>query len=617
MGKKAKEAKTREAKTKEAEIKEAKTKDANAKAANAVGNAGVMLVGRSAQHGDVPAVLLGGRFYTGKKVYAYTDFGGGVDREAGETPQQGAFRELVEELLGLDDRAARATASRLSAVAAAQLVGGRPFVHKGSYAMYVVAAEVVAEHTNLPNAGAGASAIDELFAHAVRNSELTSVALISIEELLRAISGRERVRPLSVRQLDGEARDSEEVLLRHVLVGGGGSILTIRDALEAFADQGGSGRIGQGEEAQLGHGDEPRQRRRGGAAAGSRGAAASSADSGAIGPGPKGPEVAAAVASTPSPVRLASRAAGQARAPERGRRLAPYVFDMETGDPDDVLTLLFLGSHPSVELRAVTITPGSQEQVALVRWLLQQLGLAHIRLGAQGWPANAKKKVDLETLFYKSFGRSPGGEPACEPADRVLLDCCGEGVTLVTGAPLHNLGAALGLEGFRLGRLVAQGGFAGEGVVPREMQMDKFLGMETCPTWNFCGNIEAARAALSSAAIGRKICVSKNVCHSVYYDDEWHRALGAAARAAPGSRRAAAFRIMHAAMDTYLRHRPGGKKLHDPLALAVALDESVCELAEVQLFCQKGKWGSRLCPGSDTLISIAYDPVKFQAALLG
>jgi len=267
------------------------------KKAQTVGNAGVMLVGRSARHGNVPAVLLGGRFYTGKKVYAYTDFGGGVDREAGETPLHGAFRELVEELLGLDEETARATASRLSAVAAVQLVGGRPFVHGGTYAMFVVPAEVIAESTSLPAAGAGASAIDELFTHAVQNSELTSVALISTEELLRAVSGVERLRPLSVRQLDGQARDSEEVLLRSVLVGGSGSVLTIRDALEAFADQKVGGRRDEREEAQQG-----RQRRWG-----SRGAAVPSADGEAGGLGLGG---AVAAASTP-PAPPASRAASR------------------------------------------------------------------------------------------------------------------------------------------------------------------------------------------------------------------------------------------------------------------------------------------------------------------
>jgi len=317
----------------------------------------------------------------------------------------------------------------------------------------------------------------------------------------------------------------------------------------------------------------------------------------------------------PSPAK-----SGQGREPRNRQRLTPYVFDMETGDPDDVLTLLFLCSHPDVDLRAVTITPGSKEQVALVRWLLEQMDLTHVRLGAQEWPANENKPVPLNTQFYQSFGRSPQGEPRCEQASQVLLDCCDDNVTLVTGGPLHNLGAALRMNGFRLGRWVAQGGFAGEGVVPSEKQMDKFKGMEVCPTWNFCGNIPAAQAALSSTAITRKVCVSKNVCHSVNYDTAWHEALGAAAtyeeRSAPKARPAVALGMMHKAMDAYLQKKPGGKKLHDPLALAVALDESVCELAEVDLFCQKGKWGSRLSPDSNIWISIAYDAVKFQATLL-
>merc|ERR1712048_126808 len=176
---------------------------------------------------------------------------------------------------------------------------------------------------------------------------------------------------------------------------------------------------------------------------------------------------------------------------------------------------------------------------------------------------------------------------------------------------MGNLGDVLKMDGFRLGRWVAQGGFAGEGVVPRELQMDKFKGMATCPTWNFCGNIPAAEAAIASLAIRQKVCVSKNVCHSVVYDDRFHSTLARARHRHPTT-----FGMMYDAMDKYLRHKSGGKKLHDPLALAVALDESVCKLVEVNLFCQKGHWGSRLCPGSNVRISVAYDAQLFQSTLL-
>lgn len=122
------------------------------------------------------------------------------------------------------------------------------------------------------------------------------------------------------------------------------------------------------------------------------------------------------------------------------------VFDMETGDPDDVLTLLLLASHPKVQLLAeawllgafhklvdlshnklsqvyvshlkseVTITPGSVDQISLVFWILKELELSDVRVGAQEWPRNAEKKC-IRGRFYESFGRisedslqgAPGG----------------------------------------------------------------------------------------------------------------------------------------------------------------------------------------------------------------
>jgi pyrimidine-specific ribonucleoside hydrolase len=537
--------------------------------------------------------------------------------------------------------------------------------------MFIVPAEVIMAALQLPIADEGGSSIDNLFAQAKENSELTSVALVSLEELLRGAFCDGKVVPLSTRQLDDKERSSKEIWLRQVMVGHNGSLCTLRDALETFVSQ-----PHQATDLQLPRVDVA-------PVSSSKTAPAQenwvpdknfvSGDQVLVGKQPasvvdvdlhagklkvkfakqqketwvKIKAVTFAPAMQTKPKRNTDSAMEETK-PKRsnrwnrpdcrtgyedvsapscnslpraqGTQLTPYVFDMETGDPDDVLTLLFLGSHPDVELRAVTITPGSREQVALVRWLLQQMGLTHVRLGAQDWPANANKAVNLNTSFYQNFGRSPIGEPECERADQVLVECCDENTTLVTGAPLHNLGDALKISGFRLGRWVAQGGFAGEGVVPPDKQMDKFRGMRTCSTWNFGGCIPAAQAALASMAITRKVCVSKNVCHSVYYDDEFHGSLRLALQNkvahAPESVQAVAFQIMYDAMDRYLKHKPQGKKLHDPLALATALDESVCELVEVDLFCQKGQWGARLSEGSNILISIAYNASKFKSALL-
>ena len=54
----------------------------------------------------------------------------------------------------------------------------------------------------------------------------------------------------------------------------------------------------------------------------------------------------------------------------------------------------------------VTITPGSLDQISLVLWLLQELQLPEVRVGAQEWPKNADKKC-IKGKFYDSFGRIP------------------------------------------------------------------------------------------------------------------------------------------------------------------------------------------------------------------
>lgn len=175
--------------------------------------------------------------------------------------------------------------------------------------------------------------------------------------------------------------------------------------------------------------------------------------------------------------------------------------------------------------------------------------------------------------------------------------------------------------------------------MPPVRQLAKFAGLATCPTWNFGGNPASAAAALASPAIARRVLVSKNVCHDprAAYTPELHSLLGEACDAAAAEcgarggacaaaqRRALALQLLHRTMAADLQRRLGRaagrgdgklKQLHDPLALAVALDESVAELAEVELYRERGRWGSRLHPGSATWIATGFDPAAFHCALL-
>jgi pyrimidine-specific ribonucleoside hydrolase len=282
------------------------------------------------------------------------------------------------------------------------------------------------------------------------------------------------------------------------------------------------------------------------------------------------------------------------------------VWDMETNDPDDFLTLLLLLGHPEVNLKAVTIMPGSPQQVGLVRRALEWFGRS-IPVGAHNLD---HPKPCVSDWHYQAYGEADPSRDAA-PGGEVLLRCCDERTTLITGAPLKNLGSALRLGGdaFRLGRWVAQGGFAGEGVVPPERQLDKFRGRTTCPTFNLNGDPKSALAALAHPGIGVRRFVSKNVCHGVVYDQVIHE------RFAAVKERSRSLALIWQGMDVYLRRQEEGKAFHDPLAACCAIDESIGTWVEVEVYREKGEWGSRLCPGSGTWIITGHDHERFLATL--
>jgi pyrimidine-specific ribonucleoside hydrolase len=297
-----------------------------------------------------------------------------------------------------------------------------------------------------------------------------------------------------------------------------------------------------------------------------------------------------------------------APAAERGlpARVIDAVWDMETGDPDDFLTLLLLADHPAVRLRAVTVTPGTPDQIGLVRWALARLGKGELPVGAFDL---ARDKRCVSAWHYRVYGEIPPSYDAA-PAAEVLLAACNAGTTLITGAPLRNLGAAIRSErGLVVGRWVAQGGFAGEGVVPPEHQLAKFAGMTTCPTYNLNGDPQSALLALAYPGIAARRFVSKNVCHGVSYDAAMHARIAEVRDARPS------LQLIWQGMEAYLRKHPAGKKFHDPLAACCAIDEQIGTWAEVELYRDTGGWGARPAPGSGTWIIVAHDQERFVRVL--
>jgi pyrimidine-specific ribonucleoside hydrolase len=69
-------------------------------------------------------------------------------------------------------------------------------------------------------------------------------------------------------------------------------------------------------------------------------------------------------------------------------------------------------------------------------------------------------------------------------------------------------------------------------------------------------------------------------------------------------------------MGEYISRKPDGKKLHDPLAAMALLHPEIFEFKEVELYRERGKWGSRLKEGTNTFISVKADYKKFREVFL-
>lgn len=118
------------------------------------------------------------------------------------------------------------------------------------------------------------------------------------------------------------------------------------------------------------------------------------------------------------------------------------AFDMETSDPDDAFTLCILATHPSVNLVAVTVTPGSYEQIGVVREILRRLNKS-VPVGSQ----KRCHKDAVSKFHYRWLKKWAHEEPDAEGweiLEQALKNY--PDTVLVTGAPLHNIHSLLNAQ---------------------------------------------------------------------------------------------------------------------------------------------------------------------------
>lgn len=177
------------------------------------------------------------------------------------------------------------------------------------------------------------------------------------------------------------------------------------------------------------------------------------------------------------------------------------------------------------------------------------------------------------------------------------------------GAPLTNFRTAFRLASDQveliIGKIVIQGGFAGQGVVPEHLQLEKFKGKTAVPSHNLINDKKTTQKILDYQPQYGKFFISKNVCHRVIYDQTLH------AIVAQKQNHSKALHLIYQGMETYFTINPNGKMLHDPLAACCAINPDLAEWREVEIFKEGNAYGAVLSEITNTYIIIDYNHEQF------
>lgn len=231
------------------------------------------------------------------------------------------------------------------------------------------------------------------------------------------------------------------------------------------------------------------------------------------------------------------------------------LFDMETGDPDDLITLLLLLANPDVQLRAVTCWQGSPIQIGLIKHVL---ALANVDIPIGG--LNESEPKELSPYYTDVVGQWNDAFAIQTPSDvftKILEEF--PDTKVLTGAPLTNLAKFLENTPIHITEVVSQGGYLGDLV---SEPLAKFRGKSEIRTYNLTNDTNAFSIVNSSIKIDKLTFVTKDLCHGFMYTPEIHNSIKFGSSS-----------IQQMLFNCLNRYSSAGKSkaMHDPLAMLYML----------------------------------------------
>ncbi|RTK97769.1 MAG: nucleoside hydrolase [Neisseriaceae bacterium] len=233
-------------------------------------------------------------------------------------------------------------------------------------------------------------------------------------------------------------------------------------------------------------------------------------------------------------------------------------------DPDDFFSICYLIAA-GVNVRAICISPGDPDQVAIAKLILKQIGL-DIPVGISHENRSKLSSGSIHHELLKKYGMKLTENPdgmGCQIIEDTIKkypDC----EFLVIG-PATNVGKFLkDKQDICFESVTMQGGFLPYSLYKPFWVCPNFEGKEWMPTFNLNGDRPAGSLFLSSKFKSRRM-VGKNICHTILFDKDKLNDIN--------PKCTASLLFKEAAEMYFLKH--DSKKFHDPTAACLHLHPEI------------------------------------------
>jgi len=266
-------------------------------------------------------------------------------------------------------------------------------------------------------------------------------------------------------------------------------------------------------------------------------------------------------------------------------------------DPDDFFAISYLIAA-GVNIRAILISPGDPDQIAIARFLCEETGLK-IPIGTSKTDRTKLSSGSIHHQLLKEYHY-----PLERKADGLGVDIIQDIVAAYPESELFIIGPVSSVGKYmskhpetHFKRATMQGGFLPYSLYgPRQPHFD-FEGKNWMPTFNLIGDRPAGIAFLSGN-IGERRMVGKNICHTVLFNREvWEKRNNQV-----DVKNIAAHNLFDKAALLYLE-RHDSKKFHDPTAAACHLHPEIGKWIRGNTVKEESGWTTKPNPEGDYVLA--------------